>query len=150
MNSQILPKISSPCPFVPTPMNKNMEGHYCKSCKKTLLDFRKMSNEEIIQYIGTNTCGIFNSAQLQPLDSLPLRKRTVFLFLSILSVLGFSVSPLKAQSKKDTAQFKIPTATQQDSTKTTETPKAKQDSRKKKTGLFRRKRNYRVMGCPDF
>lgn len=49
-------------------MNPNNEGKFCNSCSKTVVDFTKMSKEEIQTYFkqksGENTCGHFYTSQL--------------------------------------------------------------------------------------
>lgn len=107
-----------------------------------------MSNDEIIAQLGKNTCGIFTSDQLPGQVRLVYKKRLKFLFLSLLSMLGFSVAPLKAQSSKDSLITIVNKAPQQDTLKPAETTLKKSHNKYKRTRFFRRR--YRVLGCVDF
>ena len=101
MNQKFRISIDNPCSenfnnFVPTD-----KGGYCSSCKKTVIDFTKMSDQEIINYFGTskkNTCGFFLESQLKTYATVnPLISKekpnkfisSVFGF-SLLSILSFS------------------------------------------------------------
>jgi len=46
------------------------EGRHCEHCCKTVVDFTKMDNDEIIRYLSTssNTCGRFGQQQLGSLN----------------------------------------------------------------------------------
>ncbi len=61
--------IPKPCHEDWNKMNPNNEGKFCNSCSKTVVDFTKMSKEEIHQYFkqksGENTCGHFYASQLE-------------------------------------------------------------------------------------
>ena len=70
------------------------KGGYCTSCKKTVIDFTKMSDQEIINYFDTskkNTCGFFLESQLKTYATVnPLMgKEKPNKFIS--SVFGFSL-----------------------------------------------------------
>ena len=66
MNCQI--SIPKPCHEDWNAMNPNNEGKFCNSCSKTVVDFTKMSKEEIHTYFKLkstgNTCGHFYASQL--------------------------------------------------------------------------------------
>lgn len=61
--------IPNPCHEDWSKMNPNNEGKFCSSCSKTVVDFTKMSKEEIHTYFrlksGENTCGHFYASQLE-------------------------------------------------------------------------------------
>lgn len=61
--------IPKPCHEDWNKMNPNNEGKFCNSCSKTVVDFTKMSKEEIHTYFkqksGENTCGHFYASQLE-------------------------------------------------------------------------------------
>jgi hypothetical protein len=67
MNSSI--SIPKPCHEDWNKMDPNNEGKFCNSCHKTVVDFTKMSKEEIQTYFkqkaGGNTCGHFYASQLK-------------------------------------------------------------------------------------
>lgn len=60
--------IPKPCHEDWSKMIPNSEGKFCGSCSKTVVDFTKMSKEEIHSYFkqksGDNTCGHFYASQL--------------------------------------------------------------------------------------
>lgn len=144
-------RIENPCPFAPTNRNKVGNDYYCKSCKKTIIDFREKSMEEILSQINENTCGIFRNDQLPAQKPLKFSKQILFYFFTVLSFLGFSVKPLSAQTtepKKDSVlvqETKDETNIQDDTSKFNEKKK-----KRSKRNLFRRKVKYRTIGCPDF
>lgn len=127
------------------------KDEYCKSCKKTIIDFREKSVEEILSQINENTCGIFRYDQLPAQKPLKFSKQMLFYFFTVLSFLGISVKPLSAQttdSKKDTVlvQETKDENNVQDDTSTFNEKKKKRP----KLNLFRRKVKYRPIGCPSF
>jgi hypothetical protein len=68
MTRQISIAIQKPCAekweaFSPTP-----DGRFCSSCSKIVVDFTRMTDEEILRYFiaeSTQTCGRFRSDQLK-------------------------------------------------------------------------------------
>lgn len=102
-----------------TPAEK---GRFCSACSKTVLDFTKASDREIVTYLSNNknTCGRFNNYQLNR-DLIIPKQKSSYWFITTASVLGFlglnsqtvfSQIPLKTEQ---TDKIK----TNQDSTKTT-------------------------------
>lgn len=60
-------KIPKPCHENWEAMTPNEQGRFCMSCQKTVIDFRVLSDKEILDYItnaSSNTCGRFNEDQL--------------------------------------------------------------------------------------
>ena len=147
-------RIDNPCPFVLARMNKDGDNFFCKSCSKTVIDFRGKTVDEIKSSINKDTCGVFTSNQLPGQQPMKLSRQLLFYCFTVLSILGFSVRPLTAQTtpaKKDTILVdKKPNC--QDSIKTEKTKIEKAGVKTKKKGLFRRKKKlkFRAMGCPDF
>ena len=145
-------RIENPCPFVPSRMNKDGADFFCKSCSKTIVDFRGKTADEIKCSINKDTCGVFTIDQLQGQQQMKLSRQLLFYCFTVLSILGFSVRPLSAQTtqtKKDTILVDIK-PNHQDSIQTAKTKIEKADSKTEKKGLFRRKKKYRVTGCPSF
>lgn len=58
--------IPKPCQENWDEMELSMNGRYCSSCQREVIDFTEMSNQEIIAYFKNNKnfCGSFNSDQL--------------------------------------------------------------------------------------
>ncbi len=60
--------IPRPCAEKWSSFEKTDEGGYCSSCSKVVIDFTKMSDEEIVSYFQTNrshTCGRFLPQQIK-------------------------------------------------------------------------------------
>jgi hypothetical protein len=146
-------RIDHPCPFVPKKGNKDGDNYFCKSCNKTIIDFRSKAAEEIKFDLNKDTCGIFNVEQLPGQQQMKLSRQFMFYCLSILSILGFTVKPLNAQTPKpakDSVTVNIKT-TDSDSTRIDKVEVVKTETtRKKRKSVFRRKKKYTVTGCPSF
>lgn len=147
-------RIDNPCPFVPTRMNKCGDSFYCKQCSKTIIDFRKMTIEDIKANLNKDTCGIFRMDQLQGQQRMSTSRQVVFYCLTLLSFLGFSVKPLAAQSttvKIDTVAVDS-NSIAQNSVQTDKKDVKDKDgkSKKKRKSLFRRYIYRRMAGCPNF
>ena len=60
-------------------MEQKEQGRYCTSCTKIVIDFTKMTNTEILDYLASekNVCGRFNEYQLPGINhQLGLKKAT--------------------------------------------------------------------------
>ncbi len=62
--------ISAPCHQSWQQMNPNGQGRHCLQCSKTVVDFSKMTGDEIIGYLATktNVCGRFGEHQLTTIN----------------------------------------------------------------------------------
>lgn len=61
-------QIDKPCTEDFKTFKKTNEGGFCNSCKKTVVDFTKMSDQEIFKYFSNEnnkTCGLFLESQLK-------------------------------------------------------------------------------------
>ncbi len=62
-------QIANPCHENWNAMTPNKQGAFCLSCEKTVVDFSKMNDEEIRNYLMTHlndkVCGRFKNEQLQ-------------------------------------------------------------------------------------
>ena len=144
-------RIENPCPFVPTRMNKDGANFFCKSCSKTIVDFRSKTVDEIKCSINKDTCGIFTIDQLPGQQQMKLSRQLLFYCLTVLSILGFTIRPLSAQTsqtKKDTVLVNKKSNTQ-DTVQTDKTNVKKADSQSKKR-LFRRKKKKRTIVAGKF
>lgn len=143
-------RIENPCPFVPTRMNKDGANFFCKSCSKSIIDFRTKAVDEIKCSINKDTCGIFTIDQLPGQQQTKFSRQLIFYCFSVLSILGFSVGPLSAQTtktKKDTVLVDTK-SNNKDTVLVDNTNIKKADTKADKKGLFRRKKKYKVIGCP--
>lgn len=143
--------IKNPCPFFPTQRNKSGANFYCKSCCKTIVDFRGMAPGEIAQVLKKDTCGIFNNDQLPGQQTLSLPRRLALYFFSVLSLFGFYVKPLSAQipgSSKSTVQVNQKSVHQENVD--ADVPVIQKETRKEKRQIRRMLRRRRYVGIPSF
>jgi hypothetical protein len=144
-------RIDNPCPFVPTRMNKEGDNFYCKSCKKTIIDFREKSSDDIKRTINKDTCGVFTVDQLPGQQRLKPSRQILFYFFSVLSLLGFAVRPLAAQTipkQKETVTVDSKQKSNEDEGDGNAKIKNKRTYSRRHI-IFRRKKRHRI-GCPEF
>ncbi len=148
-------KVENPCPFLLYRMNKDGNDYFCKSCSKTVVDFRNKTEEEIKCFADKDTCGVFTINQLKGQQTQSILRQTIFYFLTVLSFFGFNVKPLTAQTI-DTIKLKTEIVTPKGNNKkykkfkTDEVTKTENNKNDKKF-LFRRKKKKQVIiGCPSF
>jgi hypothetical protein len=141
-------RIENPCPSILSRMEKTGDNYFCKSCDKTVIDFRQKSSEEIRNSTGKGICGTFTIDQLSGQQKMTFLRRTFFYGLTILSFFGVSVKPLKAQTT-------IPKTDSVSVDKKTENKDYKQTDKNEdkmvatspnKRRLFRRKKKQVVTG----
>lgn len=93
--------IDKPCSENYEAFTKTAKGGFCNSCKKTVIDFTKMSDQEILNYFNrenNKTCGLFLESQLKnyssPSTSLNKPKSSAFASsvfgISLVSILSFT------------------------------------------------------------
>ncbi|MEC4005178.1 carboxypeptidase-like regulatory domain-containing protein [Flavobacterium sp. SUN052] len=96
-------QIDKPCAENFKTFKKTDTGGFCNSCKKNVVDFTKMSDQEILNYFSSEknkTCGLFLESQLKsyssPNSSLNKPKSSAFTSsvfgISLLSILSFNNS----------------------------------------------------------
>ena len=95
MKTQISLAIDKPCSEKFQNFKKTNAGGFCNSCSKEVVDFTKMSSNEIIAYLKKNqsfTCGVFNKTQLSnTLEKETQKNKWQF---SALASVGFSILSL--------------------------------------------------------
>ncbi len=147
-------RIDSLCPFVPTSMNMCGSDFHCKSCKKTIVDFRGKSLDEIASSLKPETCGVFTSDQLPGQQEMTWSRKWLFYGMAVLSVLGFSIRPVSAQPPVKRNQMVVidKTSTKQNPITVCEKREATSKSKPGRRGIFGRKKRkvYRFVGCPSF
>ncbi len=70
MKDKYILKIDNPCSQDWNAMDETREGKYCSSCSKNVIDFRRLSDQEVLALIRKadgKLCGNFNPAQLNRL-----------------------------------------------------------------------------------
>jgi len=88
--------IESPCPMR---LKSNGNGTFdCKSCNTIVKDFRGLSHEEIKAQFEPGGCGVFTEDQLPGQPPMVWHMKWRFAALTFLAFMGFSVSPLQAQT----------------------------------------------------
>ena len=125
-------------------MKKKHGEFHCKSCSKKIIDFRGKSYNEIKTKSTPETCGIFNIDQVQPHTNYTYYKKNIFKALTILSLIGFHVSPLSANVYSLNTKEKI------ELQKEKEKSKKEKKKRKKRWNPFRKKKKFPAVGCPSF
>lgn len=144
-------RIENPCPFALTKMNKCGDNYYCKSCSKTIIDFRGKPVEDLKFLIDKDTCGIFSVDQLPGQQPMKWPRQFLLCGLTFLSFLGFSVKPLSAQTitPKDSVSINRKSPTKIESKR--DKPMVKDTcNTTEKQGLLRRKKKQKLIGCPAF
>lgn len=86
--------IHEPCKAKWRSMQPAGEGRFCDSCALTVVDFTKMTNEEISNYFvkksGERVCGKFRSDQVSTPQLIRRRKNWKWLLTVLTIVLGTS------------------------------------------------------------
>ena len=112
MKNQFSLEVKTPCKEKFEFFEKTKAGGFCNSCSKEVIDFTKMTSQEIIQYFKkpqTSTCGMFKESQLTTYQesSIPKNRwqfRTLaYLGLSIISL--FTVNSVNAQEHKNLTEI---------------------------------------------
>ncbi|RAR73898.1 carboxypeptidase-like regulatory domain-containing protein [Flavobacterium aciduliphilum] len=124
-------QIDKPCAEDFKTFTKTVNGGYCNSCQKNVVDFTAMSDDEILNYFSTEkskTCGLFLESQLKsysPSELSSKSRRTSWvssLFgLSLVSLLSLTHS--YAQEKTNTPITKESVVSKKDNASATTTDK---------------------------
>lgn len=134
-------RVDNPCPFLLERMKKNEDGYHCRSCSKTIIDFRDKTTEEICSSIDENTCGIFYRHQLTGQQKMSAFRQVAFYCLVFLSFLGFNVKPVYGQNSRPSIEQKVMKSD----------PEKKKEKKKKKSGKKKRKHHtLGTIGTPSF
>jgi hypothetical protein len=148
--------IDKPCPYIPKKKDACGIGFHCKSCNKIVVDFTDKTLAEIEQSITPDTCGIFSFDQIPNQPKMSIARQILFYGLMFVSLIGFNVKPIAAQTTKQEIKAKKIEAKEAKKSVKKQLKSAKQEkkSKKRKRTLFRRrghiKGKMRTMGCPDF
>ena len=101
--------------YIPESCHENWEsmtpeekGRFCGSCKKTVFDFTKATDKEIIEHLNKekNTCGRFLNTQLNRNLIVHNKKSSYWsiIFTSAISFIGIGTEITFAQIKQDIIQ----------------------------------------------
>jgi hypothetical protein len=107
---RLLIQIKNPCSENPSNFIPTQSGGFCSSCQKEVIDFRKMSKEEVLAFIQQNPqnkCGIFRHEHLATDQTKKSPRRLGPLWImATLGLLGLSlpaqsqpISPSKIEQK---------------------------------------------------
>jgi hypothetical protein len=118
MKNQFTISISTPCDQSWNSLLPTSTVGFCLTCKKEVIDFRNMSDDQVIEYFSqrkNNTCGRFYQHQLVHHSPNQLRKSLRYSMIpaGILSLLMFFISAdvtgqsLSANLKQDTSTTQV-------------------------------------------
>lgn len=105
MKTNLSISISNPCSEQFSQFEKTHTGGFCNSCQKEVIDFRKMIDDALLDYLETNTtktCGIFTNSQLHRTMKHSTSKQNKLSFIKVAAIAVFSLLSLhtvQAQSK---------------------------------------------------
>lgn len=77
MPSYLHIQVNKPCQENWEAMHPAEQGRYCDSCKKSVIDFTSMSDEQLVAYFKNHTgsvCGRFETSQLEHPKPLPVKR----------------------------------------------------------------------------
>ena len=141
-------RIDNPCPMMLGRMDKNGDNFACKSCQKEVIDFRNKSTEEIANTITRNTCGVFYTHQLTAQQRMSAFRQTMFYALTVLSFLGFNVSPFNAAPVQQNLTERPEIKSTSGNGKNDDEKKQKRKTKKQIKRM--KKHKFTTMGCPSF
>ncbi|MGL4630150.1 MAG: hypothetical protein ACRCVT_02995 [Leadbetterella sp.] len=110
MKQGIRIEITDPCTQQWSDLTKNEKGRFCSSCSKTVIDFSRMSDNELIAYFKNytgNVCGYFNDSQLNKV-LLPQKYKSTFASKLIASWVGLFLSLNSKAQTIDSTKTKCP------------------------------------------
>jgi len=148
--------IPAPCPIAMMRMKKDGNNYFCSSCKKNVIDMREKPLVEIRNQCGPNTCVILNADQLGAQPRFNSYRKFLFSTFAVLSLLGFTVKPVKAQVKeieKPAQQNTINSGTEKHPSILVRESEKYRDGQKrsdKKKKRKRKKPSKVFIGCPSF
>jgi hypothetical protein len=146
-------RIDNPCPMLLSRMSKTDSGFSCKSCKREVIDFRDKTPEEIATAITADTCGIFNNSQLAAAPKHSLFRKGIFAALTVLSFLGFNVSPVNAAPVRSSGAMITQSGAGQDEKENASLSKKTSGSAAKpkpKKKSHKKTKEFKTIGCPSF
>ena len=108
MSNKINISIPKPCHENWEAMTPEDKGRFCSVCTKTVFDFTKASDKEIIEHLNKDatTCGRFVSSQLNR-DLITSKKKSSYWIIAtatLFSFLGIGSQTAYSQVKQDTIQ----------------------------------------------
>jgi hypothetical protein len=112
-----------------------------------------MPEKEIKQAIQADTCGVFTADQLPGQQKMLPGARLLFHVMAVLSILGFSVRPVAAQAvrtKKETIIVDRTSGIKDDQPQNHSEIKPEKRNKATKRFFRKRKKEYRIYGCPSF
>ena len=108
MSNKINISIPKPCHENWEAMTPEDKGRFCSVCTKTVFDFTKASDKEIIEHLNKDatTCGRFVSSQLNRDLIIPKEKSSYWILATatVFSFLGIGSQTAYSQVKQDTIQ----------------------------------------------
>lgn len=110
---------------------------------------RGKSVEEIRSVITSEFCGIFTSDQLPGQQRMKLSRRMIFNVMAIISLIGFSVKPMRVSAK--TSAISLHTEILENTINNSdEEPKEKKKKKRKTRKQRKADKRFGTIGCPAF
>ena len=108
MSKKVNISIPKPCHEDWGAMTPEEKGRFCSVCSKTVIDFTKASDKEIIEHLNKDAtaCGRFVSSQLNRDLTVPKVRSTYWILatVTLFSFLGIGSQTAYSQVKQDTIQ----------------------------------------------
>lgn len=122
MKNQINLKINTPCSENFNQFTPTLDGGFCGTCQKEVIDFSKKSSNQIMNYFKNNsnqdTCGKFNTSQLKTYSENNSQRKKYSIWsglgLACLSLFTFNTVQAQTETVKPAASKTI--TTQQEAT----------------------------------
>ncbi len=114
--------VQSPCHEKWSDMSPTTTGAFCQSCQTEVVDFSRMSDRELIDYLSRHktSCGRFRADQVDTPLTVPVVDNGAFrwraLLLGLLPVLAWRTLPAATPTPTLTDQGPAPTAIKKDTT----------------------------------
>ncbi len=103
MPKSLLLNIPKPCHENWQHMTPTEQGRFCGSCQKTVIDFSRMTDDELLNYFSQasqHTCGRFSNDQLnKEITAAPNPKRVTWMYVWNLILATFLMTKSYAQGK---------------------------------------------------
>lgn len=108
MKNQINLEIKTPCSENFNQFTPTLDGGFCGTCQKEVIDFSKKDSEEIMNYFknysNQNTCGKFNTNQLKTYSENSFQRKTFSFWsglgLACLSLFTFNTVQAQTETVK--------------------------------------------------
>ncbi len=98
MKTKFSISIKNPCSEKFSHFDKTITGGFCNSCRKEVIDFRNMSDDELLQYLqgeDRTICGYLKRSQLQKTIVMKTQKRSISEYIKVAVIAILSLVTLQ-------------------------------------------------------